>query len=88
MRFVDDVELVGKTLKEVNERLEELRTATLEGKGLRISRSKTKTMVYDFEKINREMDRARNMIVMGGECDLVCKVKRFKCLESAVQKKK
>jgi len=45
MMFVDDIVLVGETLKEVINRLDEWRLA-LEGKGLRVSRNKTEYLYW------------------------------------------
>ena len=47
MIFADDIALVAKTGEEVNNKLDEWREA-LEGKGLRISRTKTKILCCDF----------------------------------------
>ena len=47
MLFADDIVLVGETREEVSNKLDEWRE-TLEGKGLRISRTKTEYLRCDF----------------------------------------
>ena len=47
MLFADDIVLVSETKEEANSKLEERRKA-LEGKGLRISRTKTEYLRYNF----------------------------------------
>ena len=47
MLFADDIVLVAETMEEANSKLEEWRKA-LEGKGLRISRTKTEYLRCDF----------------------------------------
>ena len=47
MLFADDIVLVGETKEEVSNKLDEWRKA-LKGKGLRISRTKTEYLRYDF----------------------------------------
>ena len=78
MMFADDVVLVGESPEELGERLEVWREA-LEGKGLRISRSKTEVIVFDFG----ESDSARQVMKMGD--DEVGEVDKFKYLGSVVQ---
>jgi len=46
--FAEDIVLVGENLEEVNNKLYEWRLA-IDGKGLRISRSKTEYIEYDFD---------------------------------------
>ena len=45
--YTDNIVLIGESFETVNSRLEEWRE-TLESKGLRVSRSKTKYIEYDF----------------------------------------
>ena len=47
MLFADDIVLVAETMEEANSKLEEWRKA-LEGKGLRISRTKTEYLQYNL----------------------------------------
>jgi len=49
MLFSDNIALVGENREEVNQRLDVWRLA-LEGKGLRISRSRTRYIKYEFDK--------------------------------------
>ena len=49
MLFADDIILAAKANEEVNARLEQWR-ATLEGKGLQISLSKTEYLQYNFSE--------------------------------------
>lgn len=50
MTLADDVVLVGESLEKVNKKLEYWRIKLGgKGKGLRISKSKSVTIVYDFE---------------------------------------
>lgn len=50
MTLADDVVLVGESLEKVNKKLEYWWiTLGGKGKGLRISKSKSVTIVYDFE---------------------------------------
>jgi len=65
--FADDIVLVGKNLKEVNNRLDEWRLA-LEEKGLRISKSKQsiKSMILE-EETKREVDRTRRAMTMSDD---------------------
>ena len=79
MMFADDVVLVGESPEELGVRLEKWREA-LEGKGLRVSRSKTEVIVFDFGG----NDRAAQVMQLGE--DSVGEVERFKYLGSVVQK--
>jgi len=49
--FADDIVLVGENREEVNQMLDVWRLA-LEGKGLRISRSKTNYIEYELDEKN------------------------------------
>ena len=55
MLFADDIVLVAETKQILNARLEEWREA-LEGKGLRISRSKTEYLYCDFSGVSDDED--------------------------------
>ncbi|XP_035838294.1 uncharacterized protein LOC110901930 [Helianthus annuus] len=80
MLFADDIVLVAETKQRLNERLEEWRVA-LEGKGLRISRSKTEYLHCDF---SGTVDREDTQITIDSQP--VPQVTKFKYLGSFVQK--
>ncbi|XP_021974852.1 uncharacterized protein LOC110869960 [Helianthus annuus] len=80
MLFADDIVLVAETKQRLNERLEEWRVA-LEGKGLRISRSKTDYLHCDF---SGTVDREDTQITIDSQA--VPQVTKFKYLGSFVQK--
>lgn len=48
----------------------------LEGKALRINKSKTEVFVYDFELNNREINGANNVLKI--KDDVIFKMNRFK----------
>ena len=83
MLFADDIVLIGESPEEMNGRLEEWREA-LESKGLRISRSKTEYIEYDFGEREHRGNRERLEIKLSG--DVVGEVERFKYLGSVIQK--
>lgn len=60
MLFANDV-LIDKRLEEVYNRLEK-RRASFEGDGLRINRSKTEYMEYDFGVRKQEVSRDRLVV--------------------------
>ncbi|XP_022024525.1 uncharacterized protein LOC110924848 [Helianthus annuus] len=77
---VEDLIEVVETKQRLNERLDEWRVA-LEGKGLRISRSKTEYLHCDF---SGAVDREDTQISICGQA--VPRVTRFKYFGSFVQK--
>ena len=78
MLFVDDIVLVAETSEEANAKLEEWRVV-LEGKGLRIKRTKTEYLRYNFNG-NEQHDDPKVII---GE-DVVASTNRFKYLGSVI----
>jgi len=80
MLFVDDLELVGKNRKEVNQILDIWRL-TLVGKRLRFNRSKTKHIEYEFDK-REKLDEIRSGMIVGR--DEIKEVESFKYLGSVV----
>ncbi|XP_035837090.1 uncharacterized protein LOC110892492 [Helianthus annuus] len=78
--FADDIVLVANSKQSLNARLEEWR-ATLEGRGLRISRSKTEYLYCDFSGVDNDEDI---QITIDGQ--VVPHVTKFKYLGSFVQK--
>ncbi|XP_021971699.1 uncharacterized protein LOC110866860 [Helianthus annuus] len=79
MLFADDIVLVAETKQCLNERLEEWRAA-LEGKGLRISSSKTEYLYCDFSEAG---DIDDTQITIDGQ--MVLQTTKFKYLGSFVQ---
>ncbi|XP_076909032.1 uncharacterized protein LOC143566145 [Bidens hawaiensis] len=79
MMFADDIVLVAERIQDLNVRLEEWRT-TLEKKDLKISRSKTEYLNYDFGGVNDNED-----IQITIEGQVVPQVTKFKYLGSFVQ---
>ena len=79
MLFANDIVLVAETSEEANAKLEEWR-AVLEGKGLRISRTKTEYLRCNFSG-NEQHDDPEVII---GE-DVVANTKKFKYLGSVIQ---
>ncbi|XP_021995613.1 uncharacterized protein LOC110892770 [Helianthus annuus] len=77
--FADDIVLIEESKQSLNERLEEWRVA-LEGKGLRISRSKTEYLYCDFSGAGDEHD---TQITIEGH--VVPQATKFKYLASFVQ---
>ncbi|XP_021974416.1 uncharacterized protein LOC110869471 [Helianthus annuus] len=77
--FADDIVLIEESKQSLNERLEEWRVA-LEGKGLRISRSKTEYLYCDFSGAGDEHD---TQITIEGQ--VVPPATKFKYLGSFVQ---
>ncbi|KAJ0617179.1 putative RNA-directed DNA polymerase [Helianthus annuus] len=77
--FADDIVLIEESKQSLNERLEEWRVA-LEGKGLRISRSKTEYLYCDFSGAADEHD---TQITIEGQ--VVPQATKFKYLGSFVQ---
>jgi len=76
MLFVGDIVLVGKSSEKVNDKLE--------GKGLRIIRSKIEYVEFDFGGRVHGANKERQAMKMSG--DVVCKVERFKYLGSVLQR--
>ncbi|XP_076889589.1 uncharacterized protein LOC143540366 [Bidens hawaiensis] len=79
MIFADDIVLVAESKQDLNRRLEEWRVA-LERKGLRISRSKTEYLYYDFSGVNGNEE-----IQITIEGQAILQTTKFKYLESFVQ---
>ncbi|XP_021996189.1 uncharacterized protein LOC110893385 [Helianthus annuus] len=77
--FVDDIVLIEESKQSLNARLEEWRVA-LECKGLRISRSKTEYLYFDFSGAGDEHD---TQITIEGQ--VVPQATKFKFLGSFVQ---
>ncbi|KAJ0888605.1 putative reverse transcriptase domain-containing protein [Helianthus annuus] len=80
MLFADDIVLIAETKQCLNEMVEEWRLA-LEGKGLRISRSKTEYLHCDFSGVADDDDTQITI-----EDQLVPQVTKFKYLGSFVQR--
>ena len=79
MHFADDIVLFAKTKEETNSKLEEWRAA-LEGKGLRISRSKTEYLRCDFSGTE---PKGELEVTIGGE--VVACTSKFKYLGSVIK---
>ena len=79
MLFVHDIVLVAETSEEANAKLEEWR-AVLEGKWLRISRTKTEYLRCNFSG-NEQHDDPEVII----EEDVVASTNKFKYLGSVIQ---
>ncbi|XP_022013961.1 uncharacterized protein LOC110913437 [Helianthus annuus] len=80
MLFVDDIVLIAETKQCLNARIKEWRVA-LEGKGLRISRSKTEYLHCDFSGVADDDDTQITI-----EDQLVPEATKFKYLGSFVQR--
>ncbi|MFS7997302.1 putative RNA-directed DNA polymerase [Helianthus anomalus] len=78
--FADDIVLVADSKQSLNARLEEWRAA-LEGRGLKISRSKTEYLYCDFSGVDNEED-----IQITIDSHAVPQVTKFKYLGSFVQR--
>lgn len=72
---------IGENLEVINNWLEELWVA-LEGNGLRINRSKTKYIKYEFGGKKQEINGTRRVITIS--CDVIGKVENFEYLGSLV----
>ncbi|KAM3308849.1 hypothetical protein P3S67_010593 [Capsicum chacoense] len=79
MLFADDVVLIDETRGGVNDKLEQWRE-TLESKGFRLSRSKTKYLECKFDGSSEGDD-----VVVRLESQVVCKRDSFKYLGSMIQ---
>ena len=79
MLFADDIVLVAETKEEANSKLEEWREA-LEGKGLRISRTKTEYLRCNFSGTE---SIGEPEVTIGGE--VVACTSKFKYLGSVIQ---
>ena len=79
MLFADDIVLVAETKEEANSKLEEWREV-LKGKGLRISRTKTEYLLYNFSGVE---SIGEPEVTIGGE--VVECTSKFKYLGSLIQ---
>ena len=80
MLFADDIVLAAKTKEEANSKLEEWRKA-LEGKGLRIRRTKIEYLRWDFS--GTESIGEPEVTILGGE--VVACTSKFKYLGLLIQ---
>jgi len=79
MLFADDIVLIDETREGVNTKLERWRD-TLEGKGFRLSRSKTEYLHCNFSEVEREV--AGEVAIEG---TIIPRVKSFRYLGSIIQ---